>query len=73
MSHGVVLLHDIAHPHTAAHTVQTLEQLHYEVLEYPPYNSDLALSGYHLSGPLKNASRGCHFASDHEKKEEMHA
>lgn len=36
----------------------------YKVPEYPPYNNDFALSGYHLSGPLKYTSRGCCFASD---------
>ena len=32
---GIVLLHDNACPHTAAHTVETLQKLYYEVLAHP--------------------------------------
>jgi len=38
---------------TAAHIVQTLQELHYEVLEYPPYSPDLALSGHVSLDPSK--------------------
>jgi hypothetical protein len=34
---------------------------------------DLTSSDYHLFGPLKDTLRGCHFASDHEVKEVVHA
>jgi transposase len=73
LSEGVALLHDNARPHTAAHTVETLRQLNFEVLKHPPYSSDLAPSDYHLFGPLKDALRGRHFASDQELKEVVHA
>jgi hypothetical protein len=33
LSQGVVLLHDNSRPHTAAHTISTLQQLSWEVLE----------------------------------------
>ena len=48
---GVLLLHDNAHPHTAAHTAETLQKL---ILRVSP---DLAPSDYHLFGPLKEALR----------------
>lgn len=42
LSKGVLLFHENARPHTAAHTVQTLEKLSFEVLEHPAYSPDLA-------------------------------
>ena len=42
MSKGVVLLHDNARPHTAAHTAETLRKLRIEVMTHPSYNPDLA-------------------------------
>ena len=53
-----VLLHDNAHPHTAAHTAEMLRKLKFEVMAHPPYGPDLAPSDYHLFGPLKEALRG---------------
>jgi histone-lysine N-methyltransferase SETMAR len=73
LSKGVALLHDNARPHTAAHTVETLHHLNFEVLEHPPYSPNLAPSDYHLSGPVKNALRNRHSASDQELKEVGHA
>ena len=73
LSKGIVLLHDNAHPHTAASTVETLQKLNFEVLAHPPYSPDLAPSEYHLFGPLKEALRGCRFTSDQELKEMVHA
>ena len=72
LSEGVLLLHDNARPHTAAHTIQTLQKLHFEVLEHPPYSPDLAPSDYHLFGPLKDALRGRCFATDQQVKEAVH-
>ena len=54
----IVLLHDNARPHSAAHTVETLQKLNFEVLAHPLYSPDLAPSEYHLFGPLKVALRG---------------
>jgi len=55
---GIVLLHDNARPHTAAHTVETLQKLKFQVLVHPPYSPDLVPSDYHVFGPLKEALRG---------------
>ena len=73
LSKGVVLLHDSARPHTAAHTAETLRKLKFEVMAHPPYSPDLSPSDYHLFGPLKEALRGCWFTSDQEVKEPVHA
>ena len=48
LSKGVALLHDNGRPHTAAHTVETLRQLNFEVLEHPLSSPDLAPSDFHL-------------------------
>ena len=53
LSSGVLLLHDIARPHTAIHTLQTLEKLGFTVLEHPAYSPDLAPSDYHIFVHLK--------------------
>ena len=58
------MLHDNAHPHTAAHTVDTLRALKFEVLKHPPYSPDLAPSDFHLFGPMKehlNGSEVCRY------------
>ena len=68
-----MLLHDNARPHTAAHTAETLWKVKFEVMAHPPYSPDLALSDYHLLGPLKEALKGCRFTSDQEVKEAIHA
>jgi len=71
LSKGNVFSHDSTHPHTAAHTVETLQKLKFEVLAQPPYSPDLAPSDYHLFGPLKEALRGRWFTSDEELKEAL--
>jgi len=72
LSSGVLLLHDNASPHTAIHTLQTLEKLDLTVLEHPAYSPDFALSDYHLFSPLKCALRGRRFTSDEGVKEAVH-
>jgi histone-lysine N-methyltransferase SETMAR len=42
-----------------------------EVLEHPPYSSDLAPSDYDLFGPLKNHLGGRRFADDKEVEMEV--
>jgi len=69
LSKRIVLLHDNACPHTAAHTVETLQKLKFQILANPPYSPDLVPSDYHLFGPLKEALRGWRFNSDQELKE----
>jgi histone-lysine N-methyltransferase SETMAR len=73
LSKGVVILHDNACPHSSAHTVDTLQKLHFEVLKHPPYSPDLAPSNFHLFGPLKAALRGRRFTSDEEVKTATHS
>jgi len=73
LSKGIVLLHDNAHPHTTAHTVETLQKLKFEVVAHPAYSPDPDPSDYHLFGLLKEALRGRQFTSDQELKEAVHA
>ena len=73
LSKGIVFLHDNAHPHTAAHTLETLQKLKFEALARPPCSPDLALSDYHLFGSVKEALRGCQFTLDQKLKEAVHA
>jgi histone-lysine N-methyltransferase SETMAR len=72
LSKKVLLHHDNARPHTAAATVETVQQPGFERLQHPPYSPDLVLSDYHIFGPLKEALRGRRFTSDEEVKEAMH-
>jgi len=41
LSKEILFLHDNARPHTAAHTLETLKQLKWEVMEHPAYSPDL--------------------------------
>ena len=60
--------HDNARPHTAAQTVQTINNLSWELLPLPPYSPDLAPSDFRLCGPLKGFARGTNFESYDELK-----
>jgi len=55
LSKEMLLLHDNARPHTAAHTLETLKQLKWEAMEHPAYSPNLVPSDFHLFGPLKTA------------------
>jgi ABC-type Zn2+ transport system, periplasmic component/surface adhesin len=75
LSDGVVLLPDSASPHTAAHTVETLKKLNFEVLRYWS-NHCLVLTlplETHMFKPLKQALRGCQFTMEQQLKETVHA
>ena len=72
LSKGVVLLHDKARPHTAAHNAETLRKLKFQVMAHPPYSPDLVPFDYHLFGPIKEALSGRRFISDQEVKEAGH-
>jgi transposase len=50
---GVVLLHDNAHPQTAAHTNALIKRLNWEIFGHPSYSPDLAPSDYHLFCKMK--------------------
>jgi len=69
LSKGVFLLHDNASPHRAAHTVDTLSALKFEVLKHPPYSPDLAPLDFHLFGPMKEHLRSQKFADDNKVME----
>ena len=73
LSKGVVLLHENGCPHTSAHTAEMLRKLKFEAMARPPYSPDLALSDYHLFGPIKEALRSHRFTSDQEVKEAVNA
>lgn len=70
------MLHDNAHPHSAAATVdvggQTGRQSKFEFLPRPHTVRTLTPSDYHLFGPLQEAQRGRRFASDDEVKDAAH-
>ena len=61
----------IARPHTAAQTVQTINNLGWELLSLPPYCSDLAPSDFHLFGSLKEFTRGTKFENEDEVKSDV--
>ena len=72
LSKGIVLLHENTRPRTAAHTVETLQKLKFEVLAHTRYGPELAPSDYQQFGPLNEALRGRRFTSDQELKEAVH-
>jgi hypothetical protein len=57
-----------AHDNSCPPTIDTIQQLNWEVLEHPAHSADLAPSDFHLFGPLKDALRGHRFANDDEVK-----
>ena len=67
-SFGVIFHQDNASPHTAARTVETINQFGWEQLPHPPCSPDLSPSDFHLFGPLKKFLRGTKFSSDDEVK-----
>jgi hypothetical protein len=71
LSKWVLLFHKNARPHSAATTVEAIRQLKFELLPLPAYNPDLALSDYHMFGPLKEALPVRRFGND-EAKESVH-
>ena len=72
LSKGVLLQHDNARNHTARSTVATIQDLAFECLPHPPYSPDLAPSGFHVFGPLKEAMGGKYFRSDEEVQQAVH-
>jgi hypothetical protein len=48
LSKSVVLLHDNAHPYTAADTAEPLQKLKFDVMALPPYSPNIAPSVTHL-------------------------
>jgi histone-lysine N-methyltransferase SETMAR len=71
LARGVLLHHDNARPHTAQGTQERIQELQWELLEYPPYSLDLAPSDFHVFGPLKIHLGGKRFTSDKEVETEV--
>jgi histone-lysine N-methyltransferase SETMAR len=59
-------------PHTATATALTTEELQFECIPHPPYSPDLALSDFHVFGPLKDALSGTLFRDDDEVRSAVH-
>jgi len=53
LTSGVVLLHDNAHPHTAARTQALLQKFRRDLFDHPPYSPDPTLSDFHLFSRMK--------------------
>lgn len=65
-----ILHHDNARPHTAAKTIQAVEELNFELLPHPPYSPDLAPADFALFPELKRQLRGrVHSSRDHLEAE----
>lgn len=62
----VIFHHDNAPPHKSVLTMAKINELHYELLEHPPYSPDLAPSDFHLFPHLKKFMRGQRFSSNEE-------
>lgn len=60
----VLLLHDIARPHTVHATVANINDLSSECLLHPPHSTHLALSDFHVFWALKEELSGRKFGSD---------
>jgi hypothetical protein len=64
----VLLLHDIARPHTSLRTREGIINVGWTVLPHSAASPDLAPSDYELFVPVKDALSGRHFADDNETK-----
>ena len=69
LSWGVVMIHDNAHPHTAAATQNLITTFGWEQFDHPPYSPDLAPSDFHLFVHLKSFLAGWRFHDDELVKE----
>jgi hypothetical protein len=67
-----MILHNNAHPHTAANTAKTCKKLNFKVLEHCSYDSDLAPSDYNLFCSTEEALRCHQCAMDKQLNETMH-
>jgi histone-lysine N-methyltransferase SETMAR len=68
-SRGVLLHHDNALPHTARETQDKIQELQRGLLEHSPYSPELAVSDFHVFGPLKNQVGGKRFADEEVETE----
>jgi hypothetical protein len=68
---GLLLHHDNARPHTALAIQGRIKELQWELLEHPPYPSDVARSDLLLFDPLKYHIGGKRFSDDEEVETEV--
>ncbi|KAG8252966.1 hypothetical protein J6590_045170 [Homalodisca vitripennis] len=68
LSNGIVLLHDIAWPHTAGDTLTLVRQFRWEQFNHLFYSPELALYDYHLFLHVKSDIGGQRFETDDEVK-----
>jgi histone-lysine N-methyltransferase SETMAR len=64
----VLLLRDNARPHTSLRTHEAIAKMRWTILPHPAHSPDLALTDYHLFGPVTDALCGRHFADGNELK-----
>jgi len=70
LTKGMLLPHNNAwsdwhyEDHSANQTAVMLRSFRWEILQHPPYSLDLALTDFHLFGPLKQHLSGGHFLDD---------
>ena len=60
----VLLLHDNVHLHTARKTIETINQLGFEMLKHPAYSPDLVPSDHYLFVHSKMLYKVVNFFSD---------
>jgi len=60
----MLIQHSCACPHKSLRTEEAIGKFGWAVLPHPPYSPDLALSDFHLFGPLKDALHGTRFEDD---------
>jgi histone-lysine N-methyltransferase SETMAR len=68
LSRGVVMIHENAHPHTAAATQNLITTFGFEQFDHPHYSPDLAPSDFHLFLYLKSFLGGRWFHDDEVKE-----
>ncbi|GBN16764.1 Histone-lysine N-methyltransferase SETMAR [Araneus ventricosus] len=69
----VFLFHqDNARPHVSTRTGCTLYKLEWNLIQHPPYNTDMAPSGFYLFSHLKQHLDGAIFNSNEEVINEVH-
>ena len=69
LSANLLFLHDIARPHSAAHTQDLIASFGWEQMDHPPYSPDVAPSDFHLFLHLKKFLGGKRFDDDDDLKD----
>jgi hypothetical protein len=69
---GVLLQNNNTWLHTAHATDVFIKDTSFECFFHPPHSPDLSPFGYHIVGPIKNATGGKNFRSKEEVQEAVH-